>query len=104
METKKNTFTDFEEFYDRNEPGSAGELADLYRSVVEISDETFFKTTKVRKGKSRYQVTAVSGDVLLLTEKSYQAFKDFIESKNTDPDLDIEEAADFEYSINNPNS
>ena len=47
---------------------------------------------------------ASSGDVLILTAKSYPAFIRFIESKNSDTELDIEEAADFEYTINNPHS
>ena len=32
------------------------------------------------------------------------AFLDFIESQNTGSELDIEEAADFEHSMNNPHS
>ena len=56
------------------------------------------------QGKVSHHVIASSGDVLILTAKSYPAFVGFIESKNTDPELNIEEAADFEYSINNPHS
>ncbi len=99
------TTTDFEEFYDRNEPDSAGELASLYRSVQDISDETLFETKEItNRGNVTHHVIASSGDVLILTAKSYPAFIRFIESKNSDPELDIEEAADFEYTINNPHS
>jgi hypothetical protein len=97
--------TDFEEFYDRNEPDDAGQLACLYRSVVNISDESFFETKEIQnQGKVTHQVIASSGDVLILTAKSYPAFVSFVESQNSDPELEIEEAADFEYSINNPHS
>jgi hypothetical protein len=97
--------TNFEEFYDRNEPDDANQLACLYRSVVEISDEDFFKTKEVRdQGNITHHVIASSGDVLILTEKSYPAFIRFIQSKNPDPELDIEEVADFERSVNNPHS
>ncbi len=107
MKSKNSTITttDFEEFYDRNEPDNAGQLACLYRSVVNISDETFFETKEMQnQGKVTHHVIASSGDVLILTAKSYPAFVRFIQSKNTDTELDIEEAADFEYSINNPHS
>lgn len=99
------TTTDFEAFYERNEPSSAGELAYLYRSVRDVCDETFFVTKEVQKqGRITHHVIASSGDELLLTKKSYGAFLRFIESKNGDSELDIEEAADFEYSMNNPHS
>jgi hypothetical protein len=99
------TTTDFEEFYDRNEPDSAGELASLYRSVRDISDETLFETKEIKSlGHVTHHVVASSGDVLILTAKSYPAFTRFIESKNSDTELDIEEAADFERAINNPHS
>jgi hypothetical protein len=107
MNAEKNTIrtTDFEEFYDRNEPDNAGELACLYRSVVNISDESFFETKEMQnQGKVTHHVIASSDDVLILTAKSYPAFVNFIESQNSDPELGIEEAADFEYSINNPHS
>ena len=97
--------TNFDEFYDRNEPDSAGQLASLYRSVRDISDETFFETKEIENGGAvTHHVIASSGDVLILTAKSYPAFIRFVESKNTDSELDIEEAADFEYSIQNPHS
>jgi hypothetical protein len=99
------TTTDFEEFYDRNEPDSAGGLASLYRSVRDISDETLFETKEIRnRGNVTHHVVASSGDVLILTAKSYPTFIQFIESKNSDTELDIEEAADFEHAINNPHS
>ena len=107
MNAEKNTIrtTDFEEFYDRNEPDNAGELACLYRSVVNISDESFFETKEMQnQGKVTHHVIASSDDVLILTAKSYPAFVNFIKSQNSDPELGIEEAADFEYSINNPHS
>jgi hypothetical protein len=104
MKLKPFTTTDFDEFYERNEPDSAGELACLYRSVRDVSDETLFETKKARTGNVTHNVVASSGDVLILTAKSYPAFLRFIQSKNSDPTLDIEEAADFEYSINNPHS
>ncbi len=104
MKATTITTVDFEDFYDRNEPDNAGELADLYRSVRDVSDETFFETKAVKAGKVTHEVIAASGDVLRLTAKSYPRFQQFIESKNTVGDLDIEEAADFEYSINNPHS
>jgi len=73
------TTTDFEEFYERNEPDSAGQLASLYRSVRDISDETLFNTKEIRnKGNVTHHVTASSGDVLILTAKSYPAFVRFI--------------------------
>jgi hypothetical protein len=98
------TTTDFEAFYERNEPDSAGQLACLYRSVRDVSDETLFETKEVQKGDITHHVTASSGDVLILTARSYPAFLRFVVSKNRDPELDIEEAADFECSINNPHS
>ena len=99
------TTTDFEEFYDRNEPDGPQGLACLLRSVRNISDETFFETKEIiNQGKVTHHVIASSGDVLILTAKSYPAFLRYIESKNDDPELDIEEAADFDYSINNPHS
>jgi hypothetical protein len=56
--------TNFEDFYERNEPDDAGELACLYRSVRDVSDETFFETKKVQnRGKITHEVTASSGDV-----------------------------------------
>lgn len=99
------TTTDFEEFYERNEPDSAGELASLYRSVRDISDETLFETKEIKnQGNVTHHVIASSDDVLILTAKSYPAFIRFIELQNNDLELDIEEAADFEYTINNPHS
>jgi hypothetical protein len=105
--SKDNTIrtTNFEEFYDRNEPDDAAQLACLYRSVVNVSDETFFETKEIHNhGKVTHHVIASSGDVLILTAKSYVAFVSFIESQSSDSELGIEEAADFEYSINNPHS
>jgi hypothetical protein len=96
--------TDFEKFYERNEPDSAQVLACLLRSVRDVSDEDFFETKEVNRGNVTHRVTASSGDVLILTAKSYLAFLGFIESQNTGSELDIEEAADFEHSMNNPHS
>jgi hypothetical protein len=97
--------TDFEAFYERNEPDGAGELACLYRSVRDVSNETLFETKEVQnQGNVTHHVIAASGDMLILTARSYPAFIRFIVSKNSNPELDIEEAADFEYSINNPHS
>ena len=102
----KNTITtiDFEEFYARNEPDNAGQLACLYRSVRDCTDEDFFETREVTVGKVTHEVIASSGDILRLTNKSYRAFMRFVEKQNSDPELDIEERVDFEYAINNPNS
>ena len=98
-------YTNFELFYEANEPHDAGQLACLYRSVTQLSDEGFFSTEEIRnKPMATHRVTASSGDILTLTKKSYPAFVQFIGSKNPDPDLDIETAADFEYAINNPHS
>jgi hypothetical protein len=44
------TTTDFKAFYERNEPDNAGELACLYRSVRDVSDETLFETKRSRIG------------------------------------------------------
>lgn len=80
--SKNNTIrtTDFEEFYDRNDPDNAGQLACLYRSVVNISDESFFETKEIQnQGKVTHHVIASSGDVLILTAKSYPAFVSFVE-------------------------
>ena len=99
------TTTDFKAFFEANEPDDAAQLAALYRSVSNIDGEDFFRTEEVSgHGKVTHRVVASSGDVLLLTAKSYLAFIAYIESQNTDPDFDIEEAADFEYAINNPHS
>jgi hypothetical protein len=95
--------TNFEEFYERNEPDSAEVLACLLRSVRDVSDEGFFETKEVNRGKVTHHVIASSGDVLILTATSYLAFLDFIESQNRG-ELDIEEAADFEHAMNNPHS
>jgi hypothetical protein len=54
--------------------------------------------------KARYKLTGPAGDVLILTEKSRDAFLRFIESKHEDPEFDIDEAADFEYAVQNPHS
>jgi hypothetical protein len=101
---KEYRSTDFEDFYERNEPDSAGALASLLRSVRDVSDEGFFETKEINRGKATHVVIASSGDVLALTAKSYVAFLDFIESQNSGSELDIEEAAEFEYSMNNPHS
>lgn len=97
--------TDFEDFYERNEPDTLGELACLKRSVEDLSDEGFFRTEEVKNhGQVKYKVTAASDDVLLLTEKSRRAFLGFIYNKNPDPEMDIEEAADFDYAMNSPHT
>ena len=95
----------FEEFYQRSAPNGAGELAALYRSVRDVSDQSLFETKEVEyEGKITYHVISWSQDLLALTNRSRWDFLRFLESKNRDPDLDIEEAADCEYSVNNPNS
>lgn len=104
MKNSNITTTDFDEFYDRNEPDSAGALAALYRSVSQGADEDFFQTKEVVQGNVTHHVVASSGDVLILTAKSHAAFLKFIESKNEDTELGIEEAAGYEYAMNNPRS
>jgi hypothetical protein len=65
------TTTDFEEFYDRNEPDSAGELASLYRSVRDISDETLFETKEIKnRGNVTYHVVASSSIPSFLSHDS----------------------------------
>jgi hypothetical protein len=96
---------DFVEFFERNEPDGAVQLASMYRSVCYVSEGTLFETKRVKnQGNFTYQVTATSGDTLMLTAKTYAAFLHYIESKNRYPDLDIQDAADYEYSVNKDNS
>jgi hypothetical protein len=96
---------DFVEFFERNEPDGAVQLASMYRSVRYVSEVTLFETKRIKnQGNFTYQVIAASGDTLMLTVKTYGAFLDYIQSKSRYPDLDIEDAADYEYSINKDNS
>ena len=97
--------TDFEIFYDRAAPDGPQELACLLRSVRDISDEAYFETKEIsNRGNVTYQVIAWSGDVLILTARSRWASLSYINSKNDDPELDIEEAADCDFSVSNPHS
>ena len=99
------TTLNFEEFYERSAPYGAGELAALYRSVWYVSDQSLFETKEVEhEGKTKYHVISWSEDLLVLTTQSRLDFLRFLDSKNRDPDLDIEEAADCEYSVNKDNS
>jgi hypothetical protein len=104
--TKVKTFTDYEEFYDANEPDNAGEMNALNESVSHATDEEFYNTQAVNQGKIKYIVTGPTGDRLLLTDRSRDAFLGYIhrQHRKTEPELDIDEAAAFEYAINNPHS
>ena len=105
MDEEPKVYVDYEEFYEANEPDNEEQLANLYRSVTDVSDEGFYATEEINdKPNAKYRVTASSGESLILTEKSYQAFLKFIEKQNDDPELDIESAAAYRRALDNPKS
>lgn len=97
-------YVNYELFFDAAGGDDIFQLNALREAVTNLTDETWYRCEEIDRGKIRYRVTGPTGDELLLTERSRAAFLRFIKAQNPDPELDIDEAAAFEYAVNNPHS